>query len=256
MALASEAGHWYDRDGNPVYEVPRADGKGMRPATLADARKLNLYPGVTGIINCAAKPGLERWKVIQGILSALTLPKIEGEPLDAFAERAMKDSQEQARKAAEKGTAIHAAIEKYYSRVSEALDVDMAEKYVFPVADAIYVRFKVSVDAWSAEKSFVSDWGYGCKVDLVSPEVIIDFKTKEFSDMTKKLAWDEHAMQLAANRIATGYLTAKCANVFVSTSVPGLVHIHEWDETELFNALAKFQALLAYWQADKKYRPQ
>src|SRR3990167_525725 len=161
MALASEAGHWYDREGNPVYEVPRADGKGMRPATLADARKLNLYPGVTGIINCAAKPGLERGKVIQGILSALTLPKIEGEPLDAFAERAMKDSQEQARKAAEKGTAIHAAIEKYYSRVSEDMDVDMAEKYGFPVADAIYVRFKVSVDAWSAEKSFVSDWGYG-----------------------------------------------------------------------------------------------
>src|SRR3990167_8323526 len=193
MALASEAGHWYDREGNPVYEVPRADGKGMRPATLADARKLNLFPGVTGIINCAAKPGLERWKVIQGILSALTLPEIEGEPLDVFAERAMKDSQEQARKAAEKGTAIHAAIERFYA--SRSVDVDTLV-YVNGVEKEIGQKYPNQF-AWLAEKSFASDWGYGCKVDLVSPEVIIDFKTKEFSDTSKKLAWDEHAMQLA-----------------------------------------------------------
>ena len=30
MALASESGHWYDRTGAAVYEVPRADGKAMR----------------------------------------------------------------------------------------------------------------------------------------------------------------------------------------------------------------------------------
>lgn len=252
MAHAAEWTHWYDREGRPVYEMPYADpSKGMRPVTLADARKLNLYPGVTGIINCAAKPGLERWKVIQGILSALTLPKIEGESLDAFAERAMKDSQEQARKAAEKGTAIHAAIEKFYA--SRSVDVDTL---VFVNGVEKEVGQKYPNQDWLAEKSFASNWGYGGKVDLVSPEVIIDFKTKEFSDTIKKLAWDEHAMQLAANRMATGYLAAKCANVFVSTSVPGLVHIHEWPEPDLFNALAKFQALLAYWQADRKYRPQ
>ena len=198
MALASESGHWYDREGNPVYEVSRADGKGMRSATLADARKLNLYPGVTGIINCAAKPGLERWKVVQGILSALTLPKIEGEPLDAFAERAMKDSEEQARKAAEKGTAIHAAIECFYT--SGSIDMDTLI-YVNEVEKEVEQKYPNQI--WLAEKSFVSDWGYGCKVDLVSPEVIIDFKTKEFSDMTKKLAWDEHAMHPPANRIPT-----------------------------------------------------
>ena len=250
MAHAAEWGHWYDREGKPVYEIAYADAsKGMRAVTLADARKLNLYPGVSGIINCAAKPGLERWKVVQGILSALTLPKIEGEPLDVFAERAMKDSQEQARKAAEKGTAIHTAIEQWYRGPASKEFEDI----VNAVTDA--VRFKFGTPAWKPEKSFASPLGYGCKIDLVSPEVVIDFKTKEFSDITKKLAWDEHAMQLVANRDATGYDRARCSNIFVSTSVPGLVHIHEWDERDLLQAQKKFHALLMYWKADRDYYP-
>ncbi len=40
MAHAAEWGHWYDADGKPAYEVPYADpSKGMRPTTLADAKK-------------------------------------------------------------------------------------------------------------------------------------------------------------------------------------------------------------------------
>ena len=48
--FAKESSHWYWPDGRTCYEVERADGKGMRAATLRDARKLGLYPGVTGII--------------------------------------------------------------------------------------------------------------------------------------------------------------------------------------------------------------
>jgi hypothetical protein len=253
MALASEWGHWYDREGNPVYEIAYADpSKGMRAVTLADARKMNLLPGVTGIINCAAKPGLERWKVVQGILSALTLPKIDGEPLDAFADRAMQDSKEQSRKAAEKGTAIHAAIEQWYLNPIWHEELEYGN-IIWAVKEKIKEQY--NEQTWSAEKSFASPLGYGCKIDLVSPEAIIDFKTKEFSDVSKKLAWAEHAMQLVANRDATGYDKAKCANVFVSTSVPGLVHIHEWDEKELYLAQRKFHALLQYWMADRNYYP-
>jgi hypothetical protein len=253
MALASEWGHFYDRSGKPVYEVPYADPKkGMRSTTLADARKLNLYPGVTSIIQCAAKPGLERWKREQVLLAALTLSRKPDEPETEWIKRVFQDSEEQARKAAEKGTEIHAAIERYfqykiisdetpYPNICLAVEKKITEKY--------------GVQNWSTEKSFASPLGFGCKIDLVSPEVIIDFKTKEFSNTDKRLAWDEHSMQLAANRYAAEYPQAKCSNVFVSTTEPGLVHVHEWSEDELRRAWSKFHALLLYWKADRDYFP-
>lgn len=251
MSHAAERGHWYSSSGEPVYEVPRADGKGLRPATLADARKLGLYPGVTGVINCAAKPGLERWKREQVLMAALTLPRLDDEPESGWIKRVFQDSEEQAKKAAEKGTQIHAAIEHWF--YGPPID-DELMPFVKATIHAIGERYGAD-RKWLPEKSFADPSGYGCKIDLVSPEVIIDFKTKEFSDTTKKLAWDDHAMQLSANRRATGHLQAKCANVFVSTLVPGLVHIHEWEEEDLGRALRKFDALLAYWKADRNYYP-
>ena len=73
MIRAAESTHWYAKDGTPVYEVPRASGEGMRNTTLRDARKMSLVPSVTTIINIAAKPGLEAWKLNQLLLAALTL---------------------------------------------------------------------------------------------------------------------------------------------------------------------------------------
>ena len=51
--------HWYKQDGSPCYEVPYADPKkGMRSTTIRDARKLNLVPSVTTILQVMDKPGL------------------------------------------------------------------------------------------------------------------------------------------------------------------------------------------------------
>jgi len=52
----SKSMHWYDRDGKAVFEVPKAKGDGMRATTIADARKLNLYPSVTTVLSVIAKP--------------------------------------------------------------------------------------------------------------------------------------------------------------------------------------------------------
>src|SRR3972149_9536441 len=76
--FASESGHWYLPDGTPFYTIVGKNGVG-RPVTLRDARPKGAYPSVTGIINCAAKPGLENWKLEQMKLAALTLPKKPGE---------------------------------------------------------------------------------------------------------------------------------------------------------------------------------
>src|SRR4051812_25248796 len=110
--IPAESTHWYRRDGQPCYQVPRAKGDGMRDTTLADARKLDLVPSVSLILKCAAAPGLENWKLRKMLEAALTLPRHEGESLDDFSERVISDSQEQGKKAAERGTDLHAAIEQ------------------------------------------------------------------------------------------------------------------------------------------------
>lgn len=251
MAHAAEWGRFYHRDGKPAYEVPSADGKKMITPDIRHAKKLGLVPSVTTIIQEAAKPGLERWKITQGILSALTLPRVESESLDAFAERAMKDSQEQAKKAAEKGTAIHAAIQQAY-QTGQRTTGEPYFDYVNAVAIAIENEFPPSLK-WQSEASFASILGFGGKTDLCraneEDEVVIDFKTKEFGEEAKKLAWDEHCIQLAAYRMGLELPKAVCANVFVSVNNPGLVYIHEWSEEELQRGWKMFKALLDYWYA-------
>ena len=50
-----EGDHWYTRDGVPVHTQPKADGKGERPTTLRDARKLAFLPSVTTILKVISK---------------------------------------------------------------------------------------------------------------------------------------------------------------------------------------------------------
>ena len=121
------ASHWYFPDGTPIHEVPRADGKGTRPTSLRDARKLGLFPSVTNVLGVIAKPALDAWKQEQAILAALTLPRNEGEPLDEFARLDLSQMDFSEVYAAftdaarlpdelETGTLIQQKIQDYYAR--------------------------------------------------------------------------------------------------------------------------------------------
>lgn len=247
MAYTSESGHWYTPDGKPAYEVPYADpSKGFRPATLRDAKKLGLYPSVTGIIRLAAAPGLERWKQEQVLMAALTLTRIEGESDKDFISRIYRDSQEQGKKAAELGTAIHGAVESYYQGRSYAAEF---KPHVDAVTQAIKERF--GEQKWMAEKSFSSPHGFGCKIDLIAEGVVIDYKSKEFGPENLPTAYDENLMQLAANAVAAGapLATVRTANVFISRNNPGLVHVVEHSADDLARGWRMFESLLSFWKA-------
>lgn len=247
---AQESGHWYSRTGEPVYEVPGADGKKMVTPDIRHARKLGLLPGATSIIRCAAAPGLERWKQEQVLLAALTLPRGHAEPDQVYVARVLEDSQEQGRKAAQMGTAIHAAIQGHYEGAPPDPDY---WPYVQGTVATLTARYGAH-SGWKAEESFANPLGYGGKKDLCRPGLLLDFKGKDFTAETLKekgfkLAWDENCIQLAAYR-NPGEV---CANVFFSRSVPGLVHIHQWTEEELQRGWAMFESLLRYWHAKNKY---
>jgi hypothetical protein len=249
IARAAESLHWYGRDGSPQYTVTAKNGN-PRATTLADARKRSMVPSVTTIIKSAASPGLEAWKLNQMLLAALTLPRIDNEPEEEFVQRIVKDSKEHAKMAAERGSAVHSAIESMYSGV-------MHSEYAEHQAGCYRaIELEYGITEFQPEKAFAHELGFGGKVDLFSREgngVVLDVKSKEFSDPTKVQGFDEHMMQLAAYRMGLDLPDARCANVFVSVTVPGLVVVKEWSQEDLARGWLMFHSLLKYWQAKNQH---
>lgn len=227
-----------------MYTIVGANGK-ERPTTLRDARKYGLVPSVTTILGLLDKPALTAWKVDQALLAALTLPRIEGESLDDFKKRAALDAKQQAIDAADEGTKIHGAIERFYATG----DVD--PEYVLVVGEVEKALLAhCGSQEWLPEKSFACDMGYGGKIDLHSEEYIVDFKSKEFGPDDKMAVYPDQGMQLAAYRYGTGHYNARLLTVYVSRSHPGEVrvieHIEEGEKDTLF---MRFIYLVLYWIA-------
>jgi len=247
------AEHWYSRDGLPAYSQPKRGG-GETRTTLRHARQLGLVPSVTTVLEeVINKPALNNWKVDQGILAALTLPRVEGETEQAFLQRVRTDSRAQAKAAAEEGTRIHEAVEaSFASRPFPA-------RYVRHVdaARALIARLFPDVTDWVTERSFCHPKGFGGKVDLHSPTwgIVVDFKGKD-GDFTdgKKLAWDQH-WQLSAYQRGLNLPPAPCANVFISRTHPGAVAEHVWTLEELSTGWRVFQHALCIWKLIKGFDP-
>lgn len=253
--LAAESCHWYKKDGTPCYEVPKAKGDGTRPTTLADARKLDLVPSVTTILQCAAKPGLEVWKQQQMMMAALTLPRIAGETEQDFIKRIIEDSKDQASKAAQRGSDLHTAIERYcQGKDFDASWKDHVDKVVFTLAQ--YGVIHLASDR-ETEHSFAHPDGFGGKVDWHrnSEKIIIDFKSK--ASITKDTKpYDEHAMQLAAYRVGIGLLKpVRAINVFVGVDDKE-IRVFEHTAEDLERGWKMFDALLTYWKLSKNWKGQ
>jgi hypothetical protein len=246
---ASESNHWYTRDGVPRYTVIGKNGK-ERNTTLRDARTENLVPSVTTVLNVMAKPALIQWLQKQVLLAALTLPRIPSEPEEAYIERIMSDSKEQGRAAADAGTDIHASIQGFF----EGEVVTRHEPHVKATVNVLYNFF--GQQAWIVERAFGHSHGFGGKCDLhsiVGDGIVADVKTKEFTDKDKVETYDDHLMQLAAYRVGLGIPKARCANVFVSRSVPGLVVVKEWSQEDLDRGWEMFCSLLKFWQLKNQH---
>lgn len=244
--------HWYARDGKPSYEIA-SKGGGLRAVTLRDARTLGLVPSVTTVLNVIDKPALTSWKVDQGILAALTLPKLDDEADKDYLSRIKADSGQQVKDAADEGTRIHDAIERRF----KGLVVE--DRYLPHVAavEAELARLFPGVTDWVAEKSFGSPLGYGGKVDLHSPStgITVDYKGKD-GDFTdgKRLAYDQH-WQLSPYQAGLGFAPGPAANVFVSRTHPGAVASHVWTPDDMVHGLEVFKAALRLWCALKKFDP-
>ena len=259
--------HWYHPNGTPIHDVERADGKGTRPTSLRDARKLGLYPSVTNVLNVLAKPGLDAWKQEQAILSALTLPRRDGEPLDSFARRVVEDMGSQVRDAADLGSAIHAAIENYAQSGEVPTNPDVLR--LFEPARAWFDAEVAKVHAVEAVVSHPA-WGYAGRVDLVvtlrstGRPAVIDFKSQKSrvgkDGKFQPVFYDTWPLQLEAYQRALETRMpeleqADIASVVIGSTEPVPVSVRIWPREE---STARFRAFLAarqLWVWSKSYCP-
>jgi hypothetical protein len=186
--------------------------------------------------------------VRQGILSALTHPMAAEVPdMDGLVEMIEKDSQEQAKEAARRGTAIHAQVEAW---VKYGAFEEWAAPHVTAVAQALF-RLTGFDDRrkWRTEVAATHRFGFGGRIDLVSDELgwVVDLKGKEFGPGDEIRAYPEQCRQLAAYRemVLPG---ARTANLFISRNNPGLVKPVEHNESDSVRGWKEFVCLLTFYQ--------
>lgn len=240
--FAAASGHWYcPKTGEPRYTIAKKDGSGTRATTIRDARLHGYVPSVTTIIRCAAKPGLERWKVSQALDAAMNLPRLPDESPEAFKDRAWQESERISREAAERGSSLHASLEAHFKG-----GIVTSEHMPHCKAVEMALADKGLCGPWEAERSF-GNHEFGGKLDLSSPTAIVDFKSKPELEGGKRYAYDDHLLQLAAYARGLGRPDAKLANVFVGLG-DGAAICHVWTPEESERGWQMFRLLLSYWQ--------
>lgn len=249
MTTPQESGHFYLPDGSPFYDVPNKSRPGAtRPATVRDALKAGAEPSVSTVLKCAAAPGLTRWLIETAVDSVLTLPRVPGESLDAFKERARIDAQEQSLKARDEGTAIHGAIERHL------LCQNFDERFQAHVANVNAALAEVGIDlmAGKPERSFCLPGQYGGKIDWSDDAAVLDFKGIDDGKIEGRLGYDEHIRQLAAYDNGLGGKRRRMLNVFIGRK-SGAVRVREWTAAEADKALTEFLALLRFYRITKGF---
>lgn len=279
-------GHFYDSAGNPCYTYKNAKGE-EKDTTLREAKKFGWWPSVTTILQVKASPGLDVYRQNQLLDAAWNLSFAEmdggglfsgneffGYPED-FKRAVLKQSKEHAKKAADKGTLIHDAIEKYF--IKGTYDTETGD-IVEPVIKFLDDEFPGV--AWVAEKSFTSPLGFGGKVDLHCPnaKIVVDFKTKDLDNLDKVKSYENNTMQSAAYAVGlNNYDKFECIfkeksdkaevavynfskpkdwkryNLYISTSTPGILKLDEHKDFD--KDWGMFKALLDYWQLCTGHKP-
>jgi hypothetical protein len=241
----------------------------MRSVTLRDARKVHALPSVTNVLGVLAKPGLEGWKQEQAILAALTLPKREDEPLDAFARRVVEDMGEQVRSAADLGSSVHAAIEVYLQTGESPENPDILRLFA-PVK--LWIDEHVERIGLVETVAVHSLFGFAGRIDLVAKLkstgtwAVIDFKTQKMKPDKKGVyqasyyeTWPLQLMAYFKALNSGGECSRRLediASVVINSVEPTPVQVKVWPRDDHESLWQAFNNARELWCFIKGYRPQ
>lgn len=265
--------HFYDKNLKACHYQPKKDGSGLRPTTIADARKLKLYPSVSTILGCLHKEQLEQKKMEKVILQAreMLAPTDFGEMspwwtarTEDFVEQAKEQAFADWGQAQDLGSRIHRAIELHMGPTGLVPEEELAPYVHGAVKKLEEIGFKKK----EAEVTVVShQYGYAGTTDLTGyvgdAFAIADFKSTKTKPGEKLKGWPAQVMQLAAyfdaywGSIGGEKESTDCAyNVYISTTEPGRVEVIKRDADELQEAFKAFLAVCEYYFWVNKYDPR
>jgi len=226
----------------------------LRPTRITDVRKWwkngeEVVPSVTTVGDVLAKYALINWKIDQHLEQAYYQQGESWRDKEKYFAEIKRLTELEMDKAPSAGSDFHKLMEEY---VNTGICSDEWETLCNDVLDVIEQTTGTRSGDWETETNFVFN-GYGGQIDLIPPEWIIDYKTKQTADKFKpgKMVYPEHKMQLSAYRKGVNP-NARCANVFVCLE-DGQIDFHEHKEEELEKGWELFHHALMIWQIQNKW---
>jgi hypothetical protein len=242
----TESSHYYLASGESCH------------GDLRSARKVGAYPSVTTILGAAgpSKQGLMNWKEEQAILSALSLPRNDGEADSDFAKRVVLDSRKEVEAAALRGTHIHSLAEIIINGEEPG---DLVKGYEEHYAGLKEWRECCVTKVHASESVLVNEAeGYAGRVDLIADIhgviEVVDFKTRKFKN-GKAAGYETDLLQLSAYAYAFTDEGMACRNVLIDP-VTGQLQDIRYTSEKVAQAFEAFTSICKVWRWLKKYDPR
>ncbi len=207
--------HYYDTTGRPRHKVlnkvqTKEQGKDVfRNTTVADARKLNLFPSVTGILNLGEQSWVVRYKrwLWQQVIGDLSRGKIE--PPATYWKRIVNEWKKRDKAPMLLGSKVHDEIER---TILGCQDGNGSTDSVVCDCVASFMEWGAGnlMKVITSEQTFCSpEWGFGGTVDLQytdkdGNDCIIDYKTKRTTAGVAIMQGLEQKRQLVAYGLGLG----------------------------------------------------
>lgn len=256
--MSTESGHWYNDKAESCHTIIGANGK-ERSTTIRDARKLGLFPSVSGILGVLDKGDLSDWKHRQITEAAfMTQPKPMETP-EVYHSRIMEAAFKKVGDAADLGTRIHRAIEQHFQ--GEAYDnnlkpyVDGVDRWM---SDNSVVLLKQELRLVNKQNGFAgtTDAAFNAK----EKTGILDFKTRKTKPGKPVDPYDTQVMQIAAYGYTYFDGDIDGVNVYVSTTeiINGMARVEAswYTPQEVSAAWDAFKHAAELWRYLKKYDPR
>jgi len=292
--------HWYDLDrGIAIYETETKDGN-PTPVTIRHAKawsksgiaRLGVGSSTIAGMCTASEGGLLKWGIDHALRLTASALRIDPELTDSDLASIVEAGMDEVR-GDQRGEWIHAEAGKWLDGGQPALEAapqpaPEAAPWVYALQSALeslpgdWQRVR-----WESEQVYVNPTcGYGCRADIMGtgPDTLycLDIKTKSVEDMDrainghrdkrgklikKRLAWDSHAAQLAANfaawRATVGETKAShvvYGNIFLARELNDagdvLWKVHNWTPAEIARGWDLFTAAFELFCLQRDYDPR
>ncbi len=264
-----QSSHWYTRDGKAMHTVPNADGDGTRPTTLADSRKLGLFPSVSAILQVLDKPGLDKWKLEQVALAGLRLKRAKDESEEYYIDRVIAESRKKVEAAGDFGTAVHAEMERYWeAKLNRTEFAPNAVTFSHTKPAIEFIESKGIVPVGNEVVLVNYEHGFGGTSDLpcqmpgksgVILPLHVDYKTKKTEPGKPIEPYADQVMQLAA--YAATYWKEQFPrvwgmNLYLSSTEPGRTEAALYPPAMMAAAWEIFKQLCCVWRHLNEFDPR